>query len=225
MDRTWEDEARGLLQTHYKRSHGISIDHIKYGSPTPCQNEKRKHHENSDSDEQLDQWAAQPVGSTSPTRQEVLEKSRNPLASDASDHVHSSSNRTPVAEASPKKKRKKNKKNPHLVKRPSSPPSQDDITILHKIIIIVDFVHKVAICIDCRIAIPAAHVRMHAVSQHAFHLPAQDILQPILAFLGAVNIFVRPPEPIAPIVGIKVFQGLACTMKDCNYLAVATQTM
>jgi hypothetical protein len=63
------------------------------------------------------------------------------------------------------------------------------------------------------------------VSQHAFRPPAQDILQPILASLGAVNVFVRPPEPIAPIVGIKVFQGLACTMKDCNYLAAATRTM
>ncbi|KAG2111477.1 hypothetical protein DEU56DRAFT_919982 [Suillus clintonianus] len=107
---------------------------------------------------------------------------------------------------------------------PLPSPSQADVAVLNKLSIIVDPIHKIAICIDCEIAIPADHVRTHAVS-HDLRPPPQEVLQPILASLGCVNKFTAPLGRIPPIVGLKILRGSSCSIDGCGFLAVATRTM
>ncbi|KAG2080239.1 uncharacterized protein F5147DRAFT_784422, partial [Suillus discolor] len=100
--------------------------------------------------------------------------------------------------------------------------SRTAIAALHGISFIVDPTYKLAICIDCEIAVPAKHVRGHAVGQHSFKAPPQDELDANLASLGCVDKFVRPLETIAPIVGLKLLKGLMCTVDGCKHLTAAT---
>ncbi|KAG1763537.1 hypothetical protein EDD22DRAFT_952265 [Suillus occidentalis] len=82
---------------------------------------------------------------------------------------------------------------------------------LHNISFIIDPVYKLAICIDCKIAVPAKHVRGHAVLQHSFKAPPQHELDIILTSLGCINKFVRPSGIVAPIIGLRLLKGLQGT--------------
>ncbi|KAG2136422.1 hypothetical protein DEU56DRAFT_756330 [Suillus clintonianus] len=78
-----------------------------------------------------------------------------------------------------------------------APPAFDsssgpvDLTLLHKISFTVDPVYKLAICIDCECAVPAAHVRAHAVKQHSLRPPPSEQLDAILHFLRVFHVRYR----------------------------------
>ncbi|KAG0694309.1 hypothetical protein DFH29DRAFT_1006446 [Suillus ampliporus] len=112
---------------------------------------------------------------------------------------------------------------------PDIPPAPQDLhaalSKLHKISIIINPVYKVAICIDCEVAIPAAHVRSHAVKQHAFPAPPPEELDPVLASVGCVDEFIAPPNPIRPMAGLKIIRGLQCSIQGCQHLTASSRTM
>ncbi|KAG1717477.1 hypothetical protein EDB19DRAFT_1839907, partial [Suillus lakei] len=126
------------------------------------------------------------------------------------------------------KKRKKKAKDTSATQTPDLPPTpsrEAAISALQRISIIVDPLYKIAICIDCGVAVPAQHVRTHAV-KHTFKAPPKQELDLILASLDCVSEFARPSsEAIAPIVGLKLLEGLACKMDGCDYLAAANNTL
>ncbi|KAG1863906.1 hypothetical protein F4604DRAFT_1929027 [Suillus subluteus] len=109
------------------------------------------------------------------------------------------------------------------------PPEPQDLdaalSTLRKISIIINPVHKVAICIDCGVAIRASHVRSHAVTQHAFRAPPNDEFNAILASVGCVDEFSAPLDPIPPMAGLKVIPGYQCTIQGCQRITATERTM
>ncbi|KAG2038742.1 hypothetical protein BDR03DRAFT_1009494 [Suillus americanus] len=117
---------------------------------------------------------------------------------------------------------------PDTQHRPPSPELQDldaALSTLRKISIIIDATYKVAICIDCEVAIPASHVRSHAVKQHRFRPPPNEELNAILASVGCVDEFSAPPHPIPPMPGLKIIRGSQCTIPGCQHITATHRTM
>ncbi|KAG1722151.1 hypothetical protein EDB19DRAFT_1835138 [Suillus lakei] len=189
--------GRGTPAPHDPTSQGVHLS----DASTPKKRKKRKPHAASTPDE------IESGPSSSKKHKHKTKKAKQASAQDAHDQSDSGVPSVGAAATMPL----------HAL-------SQADVSILHQLSIIIDPIHKIAICIDCEITIPANHVCTHAVS-HNFRPPPKEVLQPILTSLGCVNKFTAPLEPIPPIIGLKVHHGYSCSIDGCGFLAAATHTM
>jgi hypothetical protein len=82
---------------------------------------------------------------------------------------------------------------------------------------------EILICLSCQAAFPPSNMPGHQQKQHNIVISAAD-MESILATFAVMmgTNMTLPPEPCAPIDGIKIHSGLHCT--ECSYACRTEQT-